>query len=255
MTGAVVRDYMSRPVCTIGPEAPLDEAQALFEARDISSLAVVDASGELVGVVSRTDLLSLAAPGREVVLDFWGVTVAQVMSRPALVVGSGTEVRDACAQMVQAHVHRLYVVEDGVLSGVFGTRDAMNALIARRLAIVLEAYMSFPVLTVAAETSIGEALLTFREAHVSGLVVTDGEWPVGLFTQREALEARGRSPDDPVEQVMTASMVCLQQDFPLYRAAAFAVATRARRVLALHGRHVSGLLSGLDFCRALAELP
>ena len=113
--------------------------------------------------------------------------------------------------------------------------------------------MSTPVLSVQYDETVGQAIDLFRNAHVSGLVVQEGEWPVGLFTQREALEARVMLPTTPVEEVMTASLVCLQHDTPLHRAAALAIATRARRVLALDGRHVVGLLTGLDFCRALHD--
>jgi CBS domain-containing protein len=74
---------------------------------------------------------------------------------------------------------------------------------------------------------------------------------VGLFTQREALEARAAPPEATVETFMTPALLCLQHGTPLHRAAALAVATRARRVLALDGRHVVGMLTGLDFCRAL----
>jgi hypothetical protein len=44
-----------------------------------------------------------------------------------------------------------------------------------------------------------------EKAHVIGRVVVEDDWPVGLFTQREALDARDRERNTPVEEVMSAA--------------------------------------------------
>ena len=245
---------MRSPVIDVATHAPLEAARALFESRDISSVLVRDVRGAAVGVISRSDLLRIAATNTQeiVVVDLADSRVRDVMARGVVTVSSECEVAAAAREMVERHIHRVYVEVDGEVRGVFGTRDAMAAMIERRLADPISAFMSAPVLSVQFDEPIGRAIAQFKVSHVSGLVVQEGEWPVGLFTQREALEARSMSPTAPVEQVMTASLVCLQADTPLHRAAALSVATRARRVLALEGRRVVGLLTGLDFCRALA---
>jgi CBS domain-containing protein len=51
-----VRDVMTEEVITIASETPLDEAVALMERHQIKRLPVVE-GGELVGIVSRADLL------------------------------------------------------------------------------------------------------------------------------------------------------------------------------------------------------
>ena len=252
---ADVARYMQSPVIALCASAPLDEARRVFEANGISSVVVTGPEGEPLGVISRTDLLRLADTHATdpVLMDLEDATVADVMTRNLVSTEPGMEPSKAAGRMVQSRVHRLYVLDEGRVVGVFGTRDAMQALIDRRVAARLDAYMSTPVLSVQYDETVGQAIDLFRNAHVSGLVVQEGEWPVGLFTQREALEARVMLPTTPVEEVMTASLVCLQHDTPLHRAAALAIATRARRVLALDGRHVVGLLTGLDFCRALHD--
>lgn len=251
----IVARYMKAPVLTVAADAPLDEARRLFEAHDISSVVVMGPGDEPVGVVSRTDLLRLAdtTPREARLVDLEDARVQDVMTRSLLSTEPGAPAGRAAGVMVAQHIHRLYVVEAGRVAGVFGTRDAMQALVDARLTAPIDAYMSAPVLSVAVDETVGAAIERFHTAHITGLVVQDAEWPVGLFTQREALEARAMPPTTPVEQVMTPALLCLQHDTPLHRAAALAIATRARRVLALHGRHVVGLLSGLDFCRALRD--
>jgi CBS domain-containing protein len=112
--------------------------------------------------------------------------------------------------------------------------------------------MSAPILAVETTTELGSAIERLSTAGVAGLVVLEDGRAVGLFTQVEALEARELPLFTPVEEAMTQSLVCLPVDTALFRAAGFTLATRARRVLAVEHHHVRGILTGLDFARALA---
>lgn len=51
-----VREVMTRPVITIGPDEPIEQAALLMEEHRISGLPVM-ANGELVGILTITDLL------------------------------------------------------------------------------------------------------------------------------------------------------------------------------------------------------
>jgi CBS-domain-containing membrane protein len=55
--GLVAGDIMTSPVITIGPTATL--AQAAWKMQRVKRLPVVDDQGALVGIVSRTDLLTV----------------------------------------------------------------------------------------------------------------------------------------------------------------------------------------------------
>lgn len=55
--GAYARDVMSRDVVTVGPDTDLSEIATLLERRKIKRVPVVEASGEVVGIVSRANLL------------------------------------------------------------------------------------------------------------------------------------------------------------------------------------------------------
>lgn len=54
---APVKGYMKAPVHTISPTTPLPQIQALMVQYDIGRLPVVNDQGELVGIVTRTDVL------------------------------------------------------------------------------------------------------------------------------------------------------------------------------------------------------
>jgi CBS-domain-containing membrane protein len=55
--GDVAGDLMTSPVVTIGPAATLTEAARLMIKQNVKRLPVVDDAGDLVGVVSRADML------------------------------------------------------------------------------------------------------------------------------------------------------------------------------------------------------
>jgi CBS domain-containing protein len=59
-----VSDIMTRDVVTVAPEAPVHEIAALLENRQIKRVPVVTAQGDLVGIVSRANLLQAIAAAR-----------------------------------------------------------------------------------------------------------------------------------------------------------------------------------------------
>ena len=55
----VAKDLMSAPAVAIEPDATLSEAARLMRERNLKRLPVVDRNGDLVGIVSRADLLKV----------------------------------------------------------------------------------------------------------------------------------------------------------------------------------------------------
>ena len=55
----------------------------------------------------------------------------------------------------------------------------------------------------------------------------------------------------PIEEVMNYALVCLDRGMAMHRAAANALATRARRVVVVDHRRACGVVTGFDFARAL----
>ena len=54
-----VKELMSSPVVTVPPELPVKQVAALLVERCISAVPVLDARGQLVGIVSEADLVPL----------------------------------------------------------------------------------------------------------------------------------------------------------------------------------------------------
>jgi CBS domain-containing protein len=216
-----------------------------------SSLAVVDAGGAAVGVITRTDLLRRDPrdPSPQLAPDR---PVRDAMSSPVLTVEEDEDLGDAARRMIDHRVHRLFASKGNELSGVLGTLEIMRAVSQAHIDRPMAEIMRTPVITVRATETIAVAADRLREANISGLVVVDDEWPVGLFTQREALEAAALPATARVEDAMSPALLCLQVETPLHRAAAQAAATRSRRILAVENRRIRGIITGLDFARLVA---
>lgn len=251
---ATVTTWMSSPVHTVRDDARLEDADVLLREHHVSGLAVVDASGAPIGVISRTDLLRAGRMrklngARKRVLSLPGARVRQHMQTRVETVRPNAPLADAARRMVKHHVHRIYITEETRLLGVVTTHDLLGAVAASRTLTPMADLMTSQLVTVKPDDPVTFAVDKLGEAGVSGLVVADREWPVGLFGQVEALEARDASPQEPVETWMSSLVVCLPMWMPAYRAASQALATGSRRLLAVDSMRARGIVTGTDFAR------
>ncbi len=123
-----VRDLMSLEPVTVRGGAPLVVADRLMRDFGVSGLPVIDGKGELIGVLSRTDLMALAGDPR---VEAWqGKSVAATMTAPGLTVEADAPLSEAAARMVEHRVHRLVVVESeaGRPIGILSTTDLVRAV-------------------------------------------------------------------------------------------------------------------------------
>ena len=127
-------------------------------------------------------------------------------------------------------------------------------VLARRIEMPLRDVMAKPVETISLGDSIEDAVVKLDETNTRGLVVVDGTYPVGVFTQLEAIRARALSPElrrIPVEEIMSYETITLDVSTPLYRAAGHAIATRVRRILVVESRSLVGIVTGYDLAQIL----
>lgn len=113
----IARDLMTAPAVTVSVDAEVPDAAHLMRERDVKRLFVTDAAGEVVGVVSRADLLlAFLRPDTEVAED-----VEELLRHEASVIPGTFQVR----------------VEDGVVhaEGKVEQRTAEPELVAAIRAI------------------------------------------------------------------------------------------------------------------------
>lgn len=252
-----VRAYMSRAIETVAPTQPLPEVLQTLQGRRLSALPVVNPANVPLGVVSRTDVIRLglanvALRGTTPSLPLPPRTAGDVMTPAPVIVSPSLSVRDAAHVMVDRAIHRVLVIEDQRLVGVLSTLDLAAAVYDARVDTPLSAWMTSPVVTVEAHQPIAAADDLLDRLHVTAVVIVEDGWPVGMFSQVEALAARDLPRDTPVDTVLDAAMICLPDTCRTYRAAAHASQLEVRRVIVTHGRELAGILGGLDFARIVA---
>ena len=252
-----VSEYMNSPVITLNESDSVLAAQDKLAMLRISALAVVDRDGGLVGVVSRTDLLRIgrrraSKSRRRHALALPNVPVRQVMTPYVEIVAATTTLADAAKRMTRQNVHRLYISNDRRPEGVLSTKDLMQAVVDARVSLPVSELMQ-KVVSVRATDPLSVAIDRMVSAQQQGLVVVEDEWPVGVFTQEDALAAREAPPDEPVDQFMEPRAISVPLALPAFRAAEQAIASHSRRVLAVDGAAVRGIVSGMDFARLIAN--
>jgi CBS domain-containing protein len=256
----LVSTFMTSPVLSVGPDTPIDAAYQLLASRRISSVPVIDGDGKALGVLSLTDLLRI---GRLQPASLAGIQAIDLPAEPArdhmhagvISVRPDAPVTAAAKLMVDNHVHRVYVEEEGKVVGVFSIEEVFVAVRRLHLERPLGEVMTKPVITLPVTATIAEATARLDRVGVTGIaIIDDFNHPVGAFTQVEALASRELSPDTKVEVVMNYGILYQHVRSPLYRAAAHAHEVRARRVLVLEDGELVGVVTGLDFARVLAAL-
>ncbi len=149
--GYVARDVMSRDVITVSRDMDLRELEKLFLGRAITGAPVVDAEGNLSGVISQTDLLyyhlcrddELVVPtdfyervrveGRHLpkgfqIADANTGTVADVMTPVVHSVVETTPIEVVARLMTQKHIHRVIVRKGRKPVGIISAIDVLRVV-------------------------------------------------------------------------------------------------------------------------------
>jgi CBS domain-containing protein len=109
----VVGDVMSVDPILTTVDSSIEDAQELLRTYRITGLPVVDDAGNLVGVLSQTDLVW--GPGLHVTTLLRrkpsGLRVGELMTSPPVTVTMDTTVIEAARVMLQNRVHRLVAVD------------------------------------------------------------------------------------------------------------------------------------------------
>jgi predicted transcriptional regulator len=255
-----VSSHMKTPVFGVAASADLEAARATLDRYGVSCLVVRDHDDRVVGAISRTDLMRAGgvhwlAERKEPLLRLPQKAVGEIMRTPVISVSSEQPLGHAAVKMVTHRIHRVFVVEEGKAVGVCSVLEIMNALVGAAVEAPVREFMSSKVVSVVASDPVSVAIDRLRDAEIGGVVVLgDDGWPVGVFTQIEALAARGASGETRVDALMQPRVIAVQSTASIRHTARQAAATKARRVLVFERARLAGVLSSLDFARAFVAL-
>lgn len=245
-----VSEYMSQPILGLPLTASALEADRLLDEHEISALGVLDGE-RLVGVISRTDLLSAASGELGETFSIPDEPVKRHMTADPVTIDASTPLAAVAKRMLAERIHRVFVTRGGAPIGVCSTRDIMRAVYDQRLAQPAIEVATRGVVKVKVDDSLSLAVSRLDASNKHGLVVVDDGWPVGIFSQVDALAARAHDPRTPVEDVMNLRVLALPPNIPLYVAAGQALALDVRRILLVDRHEIQGVVSTYDFARVV----
>ncbi|KHK00706.1 DUF190 domain-containing protein [Desulfovibrio sp. TomC] len=215
LSGRTARDVMSAPAQTIGELASLREASQRMVKKGLKRLPVVNEAGELIGIVSRADILRAAAKvpaGTAVALPRFTAGLLQqardVMFTDVPTAGPDDALPGVVAKLVASPLRRVVVVDKsgavvgivhdgdllarcgperkpGLFQALFGKKPADDACPTGTVREVMQPTVH----SVPEDASLMDVLQAMLAHHVKRLVVTsDGNRLVGMVDRETLLQ-------------------------------------------------------------------
>lgn len=131
-----VADLMRTDVKTVDVDATVGNAITTLADVHVSALPVTDVRGQVVGVLSTTDILGALSEttepaAREQLFD--ETPVRDLMTPRSRVIAPDADVLTAAREMLSLDVHRLFVEDQGRLVGVISQTDIVAAVATAKI--------------------------------------------------------------------------------------------------------------------------
>ncbi len=131
----LVSERMSHPVITIHPKMPMTDAHNLMRKEHIRRLPVVDKKGNLVGIVSESDLLH-ASPSDATSLSIFEInyllskiTINHIMTKDVITVMEETPLEEVARIMADNKIGGVPVVREKKIVGIITETDLFKVFL------------------------------------------------------------------------------------------------------------------------------
>ena len=189
-----ISSVMVKDVFTVPQTMQLEEVANLMLENGIGSVPIMD-DDKMVGIVSKADFVTLATG-----IAFDKITVKEIMSKGVIAISPTERLVHARRKMIESHVGRLPVVDEGNLVGMITSKDLMRAFIDFRKKVpekyqksqikevLVEDIMSRNPTVVTKDMSITEVSDIMMQTGYNGLPVIDNDEVIGIITQTDILK-------------------------------------------------------------------
>ncbi len=125
----VAKDVMETRVVAVPPEMPLDRLEEFLLIQGIDGAPVQNEQGEVVGIVSKTDLIRALHLLHEGYLSpERTLTVADIMTREVVFVSPNATIAEVAETMVEHLIHRVLVGSAHQVKGIITAFDLLQLL-------------------------------------------------------------------------------------------------------------------------------
>lgn len=131
----IVSDFMTKNPVYTNPRELISSVKSTMDREKISKVPVLDDSGKLVGVITKTDLKK-TMPSSATTLDIYELsyllskmTVEKVMKKNPITIQLDATIEEAAKIMAEKEISSLIVMDGDVLSGILTKSDLFRALV------------------------------------------------------------------------------------------------------------------------------
>lgn len=110
-------------IFTVHPDQSISEAVALLAEHDIGALVVVDAAGNLKGIISERDIIRTAVDNQSI----FTLPVGEVMTKRVIVGVPEDDVISVAHTMTEKRFRHLPIIDGDRLVGIISSGDILKA--------------------------------------------------------------------------------------------------------------------------------
>ncbi len=174
-----VEDVMIREVASSSLPGSRDEVLEILKTKHISGVPIVK-NGELLGIVTRTDLLK--NPEEE--------QIALIMTRNPITISPDKSIAEAARLILKNNIRRLPVVENSKLSGILTIADIVGAIGKMNITSPISDYVGNNVVSVWSETPMNVVGAIMELADVKAVPILDSSMAlVGVAADKDLIGA------------------------------------------------------------------
>ena len=131
----IVKDFMTKNPVYTNPKELISNIKNTMDREKIGKIPVLDDSGKLIGVITKTDLKK-AMPSDATTLDIYELsyllskmTVEKVMKKNPITIQKTATIEEAAKLMAEHGISSLIVMDDEVLAGILTKTDLFKAMV------------------------------------------------------------------------------------------------------------------------------
>lgn len=190
-TGIKAKDIMDTEVPAVSQTDQVARLRNIIIRRKVNKILVYD--DELKGIVTEKDIAKALAEERRAIDE---VRVREIMTRSLITAGPNEKPEEIAKTMIEKGISGVPIVNDDEVLGMITKKDMMNycSKYCRGKKKVKD-LMTRKVKTVKPMQSLFHAAKEMEENKISRLVVTEGNEPLGIITERDiSLATQGLHP-------------------------------------------------------------
>lgn len=146
----------------------------------------------------------------------------------------------------------------GLLSGISLFRKRYSNPYDELATLEVKDIMTKEVMCAQKDEPLLNAAHTMIGAHISCMVVSEGEKPVGIITERDFIKkldmAAGHHEDLLVQDIMTKKLVSVEPGTDLLSAQKLMRQNKFRKLVVMHNDELKGIMTQTDLCKAIANI-